>query len=162
MISACRFPPAVRGVVEEAFGRRDEADLVERLFDSATIVCSLAASEGADVVGYVLFSDVRVEGERPGILASLAPLAVRPSVQRRGIGSALVRAGLEACAAAGSNGVIVVGHPAYYGRLGFAHATVAHLMTPYAGEAFMGLDLTPGAIARLRGRVTYPAAFAAH
>ena len=159
MIRSADFTPAVRAVVEEAFGRRDEADLVERLCESDGIICSLAAVEGDAVIGHVLFSAVRVTGERGGTLASLAPLAVRVDRQRRGVGTALVKRGIEACAAAGYRGLIVVGHPEYYARFGFAHATVGHLQTPYAGDAFMGLELAPGAIARLRGAVVYPRAF---
>lgn len=150
----------VRDTIESAFGRSEEADLVDRLRARAVVIASLVAcDDDGRVVGHALFSEVRVEGERPGRLASLAPLAVRSVLQRRGIGRALVVAGLEACSSAGYRGVIVVGHPRYYRRFGFAAAAVAHLASPYAGPAFMGLDLASGAIARLLGTVVYPDAF---
>lgn len=150
----------VRETIESAFGRPDEADLVDRLRARAGIIAALVAcDDGGRIVGHALFSEVRVEGERPGTLASLAPLAVRAPSQRRGIGRRLVTAGLEACSRAGYRGVIVVGHPKYYRRFGFTAAAVAHLASPYAGPAFMGVDLASGALARLLGTVVYPDAF---
>ncbi len=160
---------AIQHVIAAAFGRRAEADLVDRLRIEAPVVASLVAVADGAIVGHALFSGVRVgapdaalhEGGAWPRVASLAPLAVRPDAQRQGIGAALVRAGIHACADAGCVGVIVVGDPGYYERFGFAHATVAHLANPYAGDAFMGLDLTPHALGRISGRVMYPAAFEA-
>ncbi len=83
-----------------------------------------------------------------------------PALQKKGIGGALVREGIEACAQAGYSAVIVVGHPAYYPRFGFSPAAVAHLRSPYAGDAFMGLDLRSGFLAAAHGGIRYPAAFA--
>lgn len=57
------------------------------------------------------------------------------------------------------SGVIVVGHPDYYPRFGFSANAVRKLDSPYAGEAFMGLELVPGALAGAHGAVRYPAAF---
>lgn len=150
----------VRDTIESAFGRSDEADLVDRLRAGAVVIASLVACDDESrVVGHALFSEARVDGERPGTLASFAPLSVRAPLQRRGIGRALVNAGVEACSRAGYRGVIVVGHPRYYRQFGFAAATVAHLASPYAGPAFLGVDLASGAIARLLGTVVYPDAF---
>jgi putative acetyltransferase len=91
--------------------------------------------------------------------AALAPLAVAPARQRRGIGSALVRRGLDVCRERGRAAVIVLGHPSYYPRFGFSAALARGFRAPYAGEAFMALELTPGALAAGAGDVRYPKAF---
>jgi putative acetyltransferase len=150
---------AVRHVHEAAFDRRDEADLVEYLHADRDTIRSLVAIAGAHLVGHVLFSRVWIEGEEPRTLASLAPVAVQPEWQRRGVGSTLILKGIEACRADGWPGIIVVGAPSYYARFGFASQAVGHLASPYAGDAFMGLELEPGAMRRLHGAVRYPAAF---
>jgi putative acetyltransferase len=125
-------------------------------------IASLVALDGHRIVGHALFSTVRIDSDvSPALVASLAPVAVLPECQRRGTGTSLVRAGLEACKAARYPAVIVVGHPSYYPRFGFTAAAVAHLGSPYAGDAFMGLDLEPGFLASSRGAVRYPDAFAA-
>jgi putative acetyltransferase len=93
-------------------------------------------------------------------VASLAPMAVLPALQRHGIGSRLVREGIEACRRAGYPAIIVVGHPGYYPRFGFSHCVVAHLANPFsAGEAFMGLELAPRALTSAAGRIVYPSPF---
>jgi putative acetyltransferase len=92
-------------------------------------------------------------------LVSLAPIAVTPRRQRQGIGSQLVRAGLARLRQGPTQAVIVVGHPDYYPRFGFSAEVVRKLDTPYAGDAFMGLELVPGSLAGTRGTVRYPRAF---
>ena len=79
--------------------------------------------------------------------------------QRRGIGSALVRAGLDAVREAGYRAVIVLGHPEYYPRFGFSPELAEKLASAFSGNAFMALELVPGALRGTRGKVTYPAAF---
>ena len=85
-------------------------------------------------------------------------MAVAPGRQRSGIGSALVRAGLDQARRQHWQAVIVLGHPHFYPRFGFSAAVAAHFEAPFRGEAFMALELAPGALAG-RGRVTYPVAF---
>src|SRR5262245_28351522 len=112
--------PAVNEVLVRAFGRASEAELVAALVTAKKDIVSLVAVEGESVVGYVLFTLVTIEteGTRSPALG-LAPLAVDPGHQRRGIGSQLVRDGLEACRRAGHGVVVVLGHPSYYPRFGF-------------------------------------------
>jgi putative acetyltransferase len=88
---------------------------------------------------------------------ALAPMSVVPDWQRRGVGSALVRAGLAACRAAGHTVVIVVGHPAYYPRFGVVRALPLGLTSdpPFPDEAFMVAELTSGALRGRRGIVVY-------
>src|SRR5437762_2911415 len=76
----------------------------------------------------------------------LAPMAVLPREQRRGIGSALVRAGLDRCKQSGFSAAVVLGHPAYYPRFGFTPASRFAIKSEYdvPDEAFMALEFEPG------------------
>jgi putative acetyltransferase len=150
----------VRVVNECAFGRRDEADLVDALRDAAVRIASLVALESERIVGHLMFSRVWIDDRSSTVtVASLAPMAVLPDCQRKGIGSALIAWGVEDCRALGLPAIVVVGHEHYYPRFGFSADAVGHLESPYAGRHFMGIDLRPGALASLRGRLRYPEAF---
>lgn len=150
---------AVRAVNRRAFGGDEEADLVERLHADGLVIASLVAVAGDEVVGHILFSTLPIDLPAGKIrAAALAPMSVLPSHQRRGIGSALVRAGLAACRDAGIEAVVVLGHPEYYPRFGFSAALAQALHAPFSGPALMALELRPGALA-VGGRVEYPKAF---
>jgi len=150
----------VRAVNERAFERRDEANLVEALRADAVRIASLVAIEAGRLVGHVMVSRVWIDAASGAVaIASLAPVAVLPEYQRKGIGSALIARGIDECQSAGWPAMIVVGHVDYYPRFGFSAAAVAHLESPYSGPHFMGRDLQPGALAKLRGRVRYPDIF---
>ena len=154
---------AIRAVNEAAFGGNDEARLVDALRESGGVIASIVGVGVDDdrIVGHALFSGVWIDGGGGSVtVASLAPMAVLPDTQRKGIGTALARAGIEMCRTAGYPAVIVVGHPEYYPRFGFTASAVAHLQSPYGGEAFMGLDLSAGFLSSVSGTVRYPAAFA--
>ena len=151
---------AIRAVNEAAFGGREEADLVEALRADGTVLLSLVAEVDGQVVGHVLFGRMSIEtpsGDVPAV--ALAPMAVVPGHQRQGIGRQLIPAGLDQLRSRGEQIVIVVGHPAYYPRFGFSSETSGGLDGPFPREAFMALELTPGALAGVRGLVRYPAAF---
>ena len=152
--------PQVRRVNEAAFGRRDEADLVEQLRAENAVLASLVAQVDADVVGHILFSRMWIEGgEQRVAAAALAPLAVAPAHQRSGIGGELVRGGLEILRQRGESIVIVLGHPDYYPRFGFSCEGTRLLEHPFRPDAYMALELKPGALAAARGRVRYAGAF---
>jgi putative acetyltransferase len=145
----------------EAFGQDNEANLIARIRQSPDFdpALSLVALDADHVVGHILFSPVQIEttaGVQPAL--ALAPMAVRPALQGRGVGSQLVRAGLEACRQQNHEIVIVVGHPDYYPRFGFAPAEPLGLRAPFPvpEEAFMALALVPGALDGLSGVVRYP------
>src|SRR5688572_25279900 len=104
---------SIRAVERAAFGRDAEADLVDVVRDVGAALLSLVAVEGGEIVGHVLFTPVAVGR---GAAVGLGPLAVLPSHQGRGIGSALVREGLTKLRAAGHGAVVVVGEPRYYRR----------------------------------------------
>lgn len=149
--------PAIAEVVEAAFGQPDEARLVERLRDAGDVLFEMVAEDADTVVGHILFS--RLWADRIELIAALAPLAVRPGLQRAGVGSALVRSGLEQAREFGAHGVLVLGHPAYYPRFGFSPETAAQVRAPFTGSpSFMALALEPGAFDAPM-HVAYPDAF---
>lgn len=142
-----------------AFGQPDEAALVARLRADGDVLFELVSATEGVLDGHILFS--RLWADSSAMYAALAPMAVRPGQQRSGLGSALVRAGLEACKEFGAHGVIVLGHTAYYPRFGFAAETASKVSSVYAGSrAFMALALEPGAFDTPL-RVAYPDAFSA-
>jgi putative acetyltransferase len=151
---------AIRSVNEAAFGQQDEADLVDNLRADGGVLLSLVAEVDRRIVGHILFSRMSIETAGGSIpAAALAPVAVLPEHQRHGIGERLVRAGLNALREQGERIVIVVGHPDYYPRFGFSTEKACVLESPFPAEAFMAIELSPGALDGLHGKVSYPAAF---
>lgn len=149
--------PAIAEVNELAFGGPDEARLIERLRADGDVLFELVALEGGDVTGHILFS--RLFADRSELFAALAPMAVRPGLQRAGTGSALVRAALDNAKEFGAHGVLVLGHTDYYPRFGFLAETAAKVASRYSGSpAFMALALEKGAFDQPLS-VAYPDAF---
>lgn len=153
---------AVREVHCLAFGRDDEGKLVDALRADGYARVSLVAEEAGRVVGHILFSDLPIVGRQGTVGAlALAPMAVIPDRQRRGIGARLVQDGLRACAEGGHRIVVVLGHPAYYPRFGFSARSAEKLQAPFSGAYFMALELVPGALGGVAGEVRYPPPFGA-
>lgn len=154
---------AVRRVNELAFGRPGEADLVDTLREAAQPTLSLVAVQEGQVAGHIFFSPVTIStgSVRDSAYLGLAPMAVHPDFQRQGIGSRLVREGLEACRQLGAEAVVVLGHPEFYPRFGFVPASRFGLRCEYPvpDEVFMAVELAPGALST-PGLVKYHAAFA--
>ncbi len=151
---------SVYAVNEAAFGRVDEAELVDRLRESGAVLLSLVAEVEERIVGHVLFSRMSIEtadGSVPA--AALAPVAVLPTRQRRRVGENLIRAGLDVLRGREERIVIVLGHPGYYPRFGFSSAAASLIESPFPPEAFMAMELVPGALRGIRGKVRYPSAF---
>lgn len=159
--------PAVAAVLLAAFPGPAEARLVEQLRhrpDFRPELSWVAETAGA-VVGHILLTPIRIEpaaGEASSSSLALAPVAVRPEWQRRGIGARLMEAGLAAARAAGYGSVVLLGHPAYYPRFGFEPASRWGIRAPFAvpDDAFMALELRPSALAGTPGTVRYPEEFA--
>ena len=148
----------VRRVNELAFGGAGEANLVDALRENETAHLSLVADEGGRVVGHIFFSPVTVETPAGDWEATgLAPMAVLPELQRRGVGSALVREGLKECLRRGHEVVFVLGHADYYPRFGFRTAGPLGITCefPSPEENFMVAELRPGALAGRNGLVRY-------
>lgn len=150
----------IRQVNRLAFGQDDEARLVDALREGGYVRLSLVAEIAGQIVGHILFSDLPIVTELGNVPAlALAPMAVLPAFQNQRIGSELVRRGLDACRDEGHRIVIVVGHPTYYPRFGFSAALAARLESPFPGDAFMAVELVPGALHGIAGRVEYPSPF---
>ena len=148
----------VRHVNELAFAQPAEADLVEKLRQASLDALSLVAVDD-DVVGHILFTPVVVESVGRRVLGmGLAPMAVLPHRQRQGIGSQLVRRGLDILRERGCPFVVVVGHPEYYPRFGFEPASTHGLASQWEGmpdAAFMALVLDAPAMAGVSGVAKY-------
>ena len=147
---------AIHAVVEAAFEQPAEADLVDRLREDGATLLSLVAESDSEILGHILFSRMHV-AETPAV--ALAPVAVSPAHQGQGIGTALIRHGLELLRDAGERIVIVVGHAGYYPRFGFSTASAAAIESPFPRDVFMAMELTPGALDGVRGAVRYAEAF---
>jgi putative acetyltransferase len=152
---------AIRHVNRLAFGQDAEARLVDALRSGSYVRASLVAEKDGQVVGHILFSDLPIltdAGTLPAL--ALAPMAVLPEFQNQGIGSALVRRGLEVCKERGHPIVVVVGHPDFYPRFGFSSKLAARLDSPFSGrESFMAVELVFGALDAVAGLVQYPPPF---
>src|SRR5688572_5828978 len=149
---------AIRVVVERAFGRAVEADLVEALRRNGKAISSLVAEDNGRVVGHIFFSRVTVDtGERELIGVGLAPLAVLPEFQNRGVGSLLANKGLDLCREAGHSFAVVLGHSHYYPRFGFTPASRFGVSSEYkvADENFMAMELQDGALRNIAGVARY-------
>jgi putative acetyltransferase len=150
-------------VLARAFPSDAEARLVDTLRGSTDPQVSLVAVDAqGTIVGHILFTPVEIRSRASGCRAmALGPMAVRPEDQRKGAGSALVEAGVSACAAANELVVVVLGHPDYYLRFGFQPAWDFGLYygAPGANPAFMVRELQLGALRDRRGEVVYHAAF---
>lgn len=151
---------AVHALNTSAFGRLSEAQLVDVLRVQAEPVVSLVAEDNDKIAGHIMFTPVSLPTYRE-LIMGLAPMAVIPTRQRSGIGSALVRAGLERCKELGATAVVVLGHPEFYPQFGFAPAVRFGLRCEYdvPEEAFMAIELRPGALHGVSGTVKYHAAF---
>ncbi len=151
-------------VHRDAFGGDAEPRLVDALRKSPAFIAelSLVAVEGGEIVGHILFTRLTVEDDAAAHPAlALAPMAVLPARQNRGIGSALVRLGLKEARRLEHRVVIVLGHPQYYPRFGFQPAQPLGIHSPFEApsDAFLVLALEPGALDGVRGRVVYPPEF---
>ncbi len=153
---------AVFKVNAAAFPTEQEARLVDSLRESADPHISLVALEEQNIVGQIMFTPVSLESFDELQLMGLAPMAVAPACQRRGIGARLVKAGLEHCSELDIGAVVVLGHPEYYPRFGFRPASQWNIRSEYEvpDDTFMLLELSPGYLQGYQGTIRYNAAFA--
>jgi putative acetyltransferase len=151
----------IRGVISAAFGRPAEADIVDALRQRAQPFVSLVAEHEGEVVGHILFTPVTLAGGGDLKMAALAPMAVAPKYQVRGVGAALVLTGFEHLRLLGMSAVVVIGHPSYYPRFGFSQADAFGLKSEYnvPDDVFMACELDPGALAGVIGTVSYHPVF---
>ena len=151
---------SVLSVERAAFGGNEEAELVRDLLGDPTAqpLLSLLAWEDGRAVGHILFTAARLEGASRDIaVAILAPLAVVPEAQRRGVGGGLIEDGVQRLREAGVELVFVLGHPEYYPRHGFAPAGDLGLAAPYPitpQEAWMVKELGSDVLGSVQGTIT--------
>ena len=154
---------AIRLVNMRAFGRTEEADIIDKLRQDCSDLLSLVAVRQNDIVGHILFSPAIVEsGDGTTRGMGLAPMAVRPDCQRQGIGSELIRAGIAALKRRRCPFVIVLGHPEYYPRFGFERASRYGIRSEWQvpDEAFMILILDESLAQTISGVAKYRPEFA--
>lgn len=150
---------------DAAFEQTNEGQLIVQLRKTDAFIPQLsllAQTEQGEVVGHILFSKIIVQdGAVVHPSLALAPMSVLPHFQNKGIGSQLVRTGLERAKALGYGSVIVLGHPNYYPRFGFQVASTWSITAPFnvPDEVFMALELVAGGLNGVKGTVVYPAAF---
>lgn len=150
---------AIREINERAFGQTAEADIVDALREAPGERVSMVAESDGAVIGYILFSPAVIESkEGPVRGMGLAPMAVLPEHQRRGIGSEMVNRGLNYLRERFCPFVVVLGHPEYYPRFGFERASKYGIRPQWEDipdEAFMVLFLDPAAMAGVSGTAYY-------
>jgi putative acetyltransferase len=150
----------IRAVNVAAFSTPAEAGLVDRLRADGDLVLSLVAERDGVIAGHVGFSRMTIDDN--GLwhnAVALAPVAVRPALQRKGVGQALIERGLEALKAQDETLIFVLGSHDYYKRFGFDLSEAEPFACAFAGPHFQLLRLSDGG--PLSGRVQYAAAFAA-
>ena len=153
---------SIRYVNQEAFGQNQEADLVDKLRKRGALTISLVAVQETAIVGHIAFSSVEITSEKSNFAAlTLAPIAVLPSHQNKGIGSQLVMAGLQECRRLGHEIVVVVGHPNYYPRFGFVLSNPKGIECEFEvpDEAWMITELKQGVLAGRQGKVRFQPEF---
>lgn len=146
--------PLIYAVIEQTFKRDAEARLADKLRQACVDHLSLVADDNGTIVGHIMFTPVLIKNDKEVRGMGLAPMSVLPSRQRRGIGTQLVKSGLQILREKGCPFVIVLGHPDYYPRFGFQPASSFNIKSQWEGvpdEAFMILVLEEEAMQNVSG-----------
>jgi putative acetyltransferase len=147
---------AIAELNTRAFGQPDEAAIIARLRADGDVMMELVAVVEGQVIGHVVFHQVRVFGKLAAI--GVGPMCVDPWIQREGVGKELLGNGLAFLQEKGVSLIFVLGHQDYYARFGFSSAATADFEGPFKGNpAFMALRLRYGP--PMSGRLLYPDAF---
>jgi putative acetyltransferase len=152
----------IRQINLEAFETEAEANLVDTLRRSGIPYISLVYEENNELKGHIFFTPVELERDRSGLqIIGLGPMAVDPKFQNQGIGSLLVKAGIERCRSSRYDAIVVLGHPNYYPRFGFEPSIKYGIKSDYEvpDEAFMVLELKENALKGKHGEIKYNEAF---
>ncbi len=150
---------------KRAFGRENEAELVDLIRESEQYVSDLSlVAETLDgkLVGHALLSEIFLEKEgETRILLGLAPISVLPEFQGEGVGQALIEEGIRLSRIKAYPGIIVLGHATYYPKFGFEKAAHFGISAPFdvPAENFLALELYPGGLVDFSGEIRYPDAF---
>jgi putative acetyltransferase len=144
-------------LIESAFNQKNEAVLVRELRETKEFVpeLSLVAFAGGELVGHILFYPVKV-GENVTLV--LAPMCVKPELQKKGVGGKLIKEGFKKAIEQGYDSVIVVGYPEYYPKFGFEKASRWGIRLPFEvpDEAFMAIELKENSLQGKEGTVELP------
>jgi putative acetyltransferase len=152
---------AIARILREAFGGEDEVRLVDALRDSGHLLLSMVAEDDGEIVGHIAYSPMTVDSDTNTFSAiCLAPLAVAPSHQRQGVGGALMNASLDELRATVDSAVFLLGHPTYYPRFGFRPGREFDVHYQDDRDAFMALELRPGALDHASGTAHFAPEFA--
>lgn len=149
----------IRLLNERAFGQPIEGQIIDKLRKSCSEILSLVATSNNKVIGHILFSPVTLETQS-GIIQGmgLGPMAVLPELQKQGIGSKLVKEGLQMMNDTNCPFIVVLGHEKYYPRFGFQRASKYGIKNQWEGipdEAFMVMILNDSVMKRVSGVVRY-------
>ena len=151
----------IRKINELAFNQKNEGKLVDDLRKKSDFnhLLSLVAERDGRIIGHILFYPLKIKNEKEEfIVLSLAPMAVHPDFQNKGIGSKLIKRGLEASKETGYDAVIVVGHPNYYPRFGFSPACKWNIKVPIEcpDDVFLAIELKKDSLKNVSGLVEFP------
>ncbi|EOZ97831.1 acetyltransferase, GNAT family [Indibacter alkaliphilus LW1] len=149
-----------------AFGRNDEAELVEALRKNHSIFVpelSIVATENNQIIGHILFTKIQIKDADGNLNESLglAPMAVRPELQKKGIGGQMIKKGFEVAKRLGFKSIIVLGHENYYPKFGFQSADKWKILAPFQvpSNVFMAIELVVDGLKNISGTVIYPKEF---
>ncbi len=144
----------------DAFGQDNEARLVEALHEAGHVVLSLVAVVEDEVVGHILFSPMLVGTELDtNVAICLGPMAIAPAYQSQGVGTQMVETALDELRRFVNTAVFLVGHPTFYQRFGFGPAREFDVHYEDDRDAFMALELTPGALKYISGDARFAPEF---
>ena len=147
----------ITALTDAAFGTPEEAQIIAQLARDGDGLASLVAHNDREILGHIQFFKVWVDGA--DIACGLGPVSAHPDIQKRGIGSGLIRFGLTLMEGAGRTHCFLLGHKDYYPRFGFSSDLAANFSGPWSGPNFMAIALSDDGPSR--GELTYPAAFGA-
>ncbi|MBK7009787.1 MAG: N-acetyltransferase [Saprospiraceae bacterium] len=149
-----------------AFGQDNEAKLVGALRNNSAVFVpelSIVAIENNKIIGHILFTKIKIKDRNGNLHESLglAPMAVRPEFQKKGIGGQLIRKGFEAAKDLGFKSIIVLGHEHYYPKFGFEPADKWNIKAPFdvPSNVFMAIELVKDGLKNISGTVIYPKEF---
>jgi predicted N-acetyltransferase YhbS len=146
-----------------AFQQENESKLIEKIRKSENFIPELSIVAEIDnrIVGHILFSKIKIIGDSDYESLALAPMAVIPEFQKRGIGSELIKKGIDKAKELGFDSIIVLGHKEYYPKFGFQRASKWNIKCPFEvpDDVFMAIELTEKAFEGKAGTVKYPDEF---
>ncbi len=152
--------PKIRRVNKEAFETQMEADLVDALREDGAVVISLVAIDKSEIIGHILFTKVSLEGFDIPIIG-IGPMAVLPEHQGKGVGTQLMKVGLEECELKNYEAVVVLGYQDYYTRFGFSPSIEYGIKSEYdvPPEVFMVKELKKGVLVGKSSTIKYHSLF---